>query len=218
MRNITPRTLTYLSIFLAIIVIIATVAIILFPNFFKKRDTQLEAKWDKNIFLQKLAIFINNAITPLSISIFYVIISIILIMGKQYRILWIWISSILLVSILFRSIKRITQRKRPSNAEIKFKDFSFPSWHTGAWFVFFLSIAIAITRLLNIQSYEWIFLVALICWAIVARSRRYIHVHRVSDVIIWSLLWIGCFILAYLFFFYFGDAIFQAIENVFFNL
>lgn len=46
-------------------------------------------------------------------------------------------------SIGFRAVKRITQRPRPQDAVLKFKDYSFPSGHTTAGFVFFLSLAMA---------------------------------------------------------------------------
>ena len=137
---------------------------------------------------------------------------------EEYRILGIGISSILSVSIAFWSLKRITQRTRPKDALIRFKDYSFPSWHTSAWFVFFLSFALALTWTLGIQHYEIIFILALLGWCTIARSRWYIKVHWLIDVVIWWFLWIWCFIFSYLLFLYFWDAIIHAVEQVFFSL
>ena len=81
---------------------------------------------------------------------------------EEYRILGIGISSIVTVSIAFWSLKRITQRPRPKDALIRFKDYSFPSGHTSAGFVFFLSFALALTWTLEIRCYEIVFLFALL--------------------------------------------------------
>ena len=215
---LTPKRLAYISIILAVIVFIMTVIVIVFPKWVDKWDQKFAFKGKEKKVLMHLAYFLNYAITPLSVSFFYLFMSVILLFNEEYRILGIGISSIITVSIAFWSLKRITQRPRPKEAKIHFKDFSFPSWHTWAWFVFFLSVALALTWMLEIRYYERVFLLALLWGSVVARSRWYIRVHWLSDVIIWWFLWIGCFIFSYLFFFYFWDALFQTIEEVFFSL
>ena len=51
-----------------------------------------------------------------------------------------------------------------------------------------------------------------------AWSRRYLKVHWLSDVVVGAVLGSGCFLFSYLLFFYFGDALIQALEQVFFSL
>jgi membrane-associated phospholipid phosphatase len=199
-------------------VLIATLCMIIFPDVINKSDKYFAFEWEYKPWLLKIAYFLNYAITPLTVSLFYIIMSWILAWYEEYRILWIGISSIASVSITFWSLKRITQRPRPKDALIRFKDYSFPSWHTSAGFVFFLSFALALTWTLDIRCYEIIFLFALLGWCIIAWSRRYIKVHWLIDVIIWGFLGIWCFIFSYLLFLYFWDAIFRAIEQVFFSL
>jgi membrane-associated phospholipid phosphatase len=191
---------------------------IIFPDAMNKSDKYFAFEWEYNKWLLKIAFFLNYAITPLTVSLFYIIMTWILAFYGEYRILWIGISSIVSVSIAFWSLKRITQRPRPKEALIRFKDYSFPSWHTSAGFVFFLSFALALTWTLDIKCYELAFLLALLGWCIIAWSRWYIKVHWLIDVIIWGFLGIWCFIFSYLLFLYFWDAIFNAIEQVFFSL
>ena len=216
--TLTPRQLAYISISLAVIVLIATLCMIIFPDAMNKSDKYFTFEWEYNKWLLKIAFFLNYAITPLTVSLFYIIMTWILAFYEEYRILGIGISSIVSVSIAFWSLKRITQRPRPKEALIRFKDYSFPSWHTSAWFVFFLSFALALTWTLDIKCYELVFFLALLGWCIIAWSRWYIKVHWLIDVIIWGFLWIWCFIFSYLLFLYFWDAIFNAIEQVFFSL
>jgi membrane-associated phospholipid phosphatase len=216
--NFTPKQLAYISISLATIVLIATICMIIFPKWIKKSDEYFAFKGEYNPWLLKIAYFLNYAITPLTVSLFYIIMAGILALNEEYKILWIGIFSIIIVAITFWSLKRITQRQRPKEALIHFNDYSFPSGHTSAWFVFFLSFALALTWTIDIKCYEFIFFLAILWWCLIAWSRRYIKVHWLTDVIIWAILWIWCFIFSYLLFLYFGDAIFQAIEHVFYSL
>ncbi len=216
--TLTPRQLAYISIAIAVIVLIATLCMIIFPDAMNKSDKYFSFEWSYNKWLLKIALFLNYAITPLTVSLFYIIMACILACYEEYRILGIGISSIVSVSIAFWSLKRITQRPRPKDALIRFKDYSFPSWHTSAGFVFFLSFALALTWTLEIQYYEIIFILALLGWCTIARSRWYIKVHWLIDVVIWWFLWIWCFIFSYLLFLYFWDAIIHAVEQVFFSL
>ena len=216
--TLTPRQLAYISIAIAVIVLIATLCMIIFPDAMNKSDKYFAFEWVYNKRLLKIALFLNYAITPLTVSLFYIIMACILACYEEYRILWIGISSIVSVSIAFWSLKRITQRPRPKDALIRFKDYSFPSGHTSAWFVFFLSFALALTWTLEIRCYEIVFFLALLGWSMIAWSRWYIKVHWLIDVIIWWFLGVWCFIFSYLLFFYFWDAIIRAIEQVFFSL
>ena len=216
--TLSPRQLAYISISLAFIVLIATLCMIIFPDAMNKSDKYFAFWWEYKPWLLKIAYFLNYAITPLTVSLFYIIMTWILAFYEEYRILGIGVSSIVSVSIAFWSLKRITQRPRPKEALIHFKDYSFPSWHTSAGFVFFLSFALALTWTLDIKYYEIIFLAALLGWCLIAWSRWYIKVHWLIDVIIWWFLGIWCFIFSYLLFFYFWDAIIHAVEQVFISL
>ncbi len=218
MLNFSPKQLTYMSIFLAIVVILATIGFLLFPKVITRCDQRFAFKGKESWWKTKLALFINYAITPTSVILFYGLIAIVLLFTMQRKILGIGVSSIGISTITFWSLKRITQRPRPELAKIRFQDYSFPSGHTTAGFVFFLSLALALAWILGIQSYEWLFVLALIGGGIIARSRRYLHVHWLSDILIGAALGCGCFLFSYLLFFYFGNAIFKAVEQVFFSL
>lgn len=218
MLNISPKQLSYMSIFLAIGVTLGTIGLLLFPKQITRCDQFFSFKGKESWWKNKLAFFINYAITPTTVALFYGIVALILLLTKQWRILGIGVSSILMGTIAFWSLKRITQRPRPELAKLQFKDYSFPSGHTTAGFVFFLSLALALSRIFRIYPYEWLFLLALIWGGIIGRSRRYLQVHWLSDILIGIALGCGCFLFSYLLFFYFGDAIFTAIEQVFFSL
>ena len=86
------------------------------------------------------------------------------------------------------------------------------------WYYSLLANSFFIVETLEFYDYEIVFFFALLGWCIIAWSRRYIKVHWLIDVIIWGFLGIWCFIFSYLLFLYFWDAIFRAIEQVFFSL
>ena len=127
MLNFTPKNLIYISISLGVIVLLTTLGIILFPKSFNSFDQFFAFKGKERKRKTGVALFINNAITPLSVSIFYLLIGAILLIMK-----------------------------------IHFKDFSFPSGHTTAGFIFFLSIAIAISWMIGLEYRETAFTLALI--------------------------------------------------------
>ena len=199
--KMTPKILAYLSIIIWTIVLSVTILMIIFPKLFLKIDERLQLKKSRTLWKERFALRINHAISPLTVSILGIV-----------------FCSMISASIGFRAVKRITQRPRPQDALLKFKDYSFPSGHTTAGFVFFLSLAMAWSWVLE-NHFAWIlYTLALIWWIIVWWSRWYIKVHWVTDIIIWSLLGCGCFIFSYLLFVHFGDAVIQAIEKVFFTL
>lgn len=218
MLNFTPKNLIYISISLGVIVLLTTLGIILFPRAFNSCDQLFAFKGKERKRKTRVALFINNAITLLSVSIFYLLIGAILLIMKEIRIFSIGLTSIIMGTIGFWTVKRITQRPRPEKAKIHFKDFSFPSGHTTAGFIFFLSIAISISWMIGLEYRETAFTLALIFWSIVGWSRWYLHVHWLSDVIIGALLGTGCFLFSYLLFFYFWNAVIHALEQVFFSL
>ncbi len=218
MLDLTPRQLTYLSIAMGIFVLLATVAMLLFPKQLTKRDCFFFRKSKDQNWKLQIARFINNAIMPLKVSLFYLIVGLFLLWLKEYRILGIGSFSLLIGVLAFWSLKRITQRPRPQEALIKFSDFSFPSGHTTASFTFLLSLALSLAWIFGASFREGLFLLAFVGGGIVARSRRYLKVHWLSDVLIGALLGSGCFLFSYLLFFYFGDALIQAVEQVFFSL
>jgi hypothetical protein len=162
MLNFTPKNLIYISISLGVIVLLTTLGIILFPKSFNSFDQFFAFKGKERKRKTGVALFINNAITPLSVSIFYLLIGAILLIMKEIRIFSIGLTSIVMGTIGFWTVKRITQRPRPEKAKIHFKDFSFPSGHTTAGFIFFLSIAIAISWMIGLEYRETAFTLALI--------------------------------------------------------
>lgn len=213
------KTLLYLSILCWVIVLLASVFMLLFPNFFLKLDKKISLNKERKNWLEQLALIINYGISVQTVCIFYFLIGILLIWMHEWHILGIGVSAMLIASVSFFSIKRITQRPRPHDALLHFRDYSFPSGHTTAWFVFFLSLALAGHWAFGLEEFAApLYILALICWGIVGRSRRYLKVHRVSDIIVGWFLGIGSFLFSYLFFFYFWEAIIRAIELVFFTL
>lgn len=138
---------------------------------------------------------------------------------QAWQVLGIGISAMLLASVLFFSIKRITQRNRPSTALLHFKDYSFPSGHTTVGFVFLLWVALIGNARWGEGIYSEItYGLALLGGTIVGWSRRYLNVHRVSDVLVGAFLGIGSFVFSYLFFFHFGEALISTLEMVYFSL
>ena len=117
MFDISAKKIIYLSITLGFFVLLATLGILLFPEAITKQDRRLARKKNDTPWKLQLSLFINHAITPLSVGIFYLLMSGILIWSKELRIFGIGVSSILVASIAFRSVKRITQRPRPEKAK-----------------------------------------------------------------------------------------------------
>lgn len=212
------KTLAYLSLIFAAFVLIMVLGMIVFPNFFTQRDRKFAFKWKLNPHAENFARWISHSISTKNVCIFYLIISILLIIGNQRKTFAVAVSSMIIASASFRSIKRITQRPRPQEATLHFKDYSFPSGHTTAGFVFFLSLVLALDRIFIFSIPQFWYYLALTGGMIVGRSRRYLKVHWLSDIITGAFLWCGCFIFSYLFFYHFEQAIFTALERVFFSL
>lgn len=215
---LSPRFLTYFSLWLAGILSVMTIVLLTFPEFFAKRDQKHQLKQKRNPKLEKFALFISHAIAMETVGIAYSTLTFLFMCYGLWRMLGIALSSMLLSSLIFRALKRITQRSRPQDALLKLKDFSFPSGHTTAGFVIFLTIAMILSPI--VPSSWLIFLViwALGCGAVVGRSRRYLKVHRITDILAGAVLGTGSFIAAYLFFLYFGDPIVTVLERVFNSL
>ena len=72
------------------------------------------------------------------------------------------LSSMLLSCIVFRALKRITQRARPQDALLTLSDYSFPSGHTTAGFVIFLTIAMILSSLFSPTRVPWLYISALV--------------------------------------------------------
>lgn len=216
---LSPRFLAYLSMITTLLVITLTIGMILFPNFFARIDEKFAFTQERQSPREQIALWINHAISVKSVCIFYALISIVLFLSGEWHILGICVTSMIMASLWFWSIKRITQRQRPLAGKLRFKDYSFPSGHTSAGIVFFLSLALALDWLVIGHSWAWIgYGLALAATLVVWWSRWYLKVHWMSDIWVGGLLGLGCFLMAYLFFFYFGDAIFEAVIKVFFSL
>lgn len=204
MLDLSPKHLTYLSLCCGALVFFATIALLFFPKLFDRFDQKRAFKKQRKAGLTALALFINDRISVKTVCVFYFLVGLILLFLHKWHILGIVGGSMLLASMLFFSIKRITQRPRPEQAFLKFKDYSFPSGHTTAGFVFFLSCALALHWTLELNwGLELLYLLALGAGAVVGRSRWYLSVHRVSDILVGGMLGSGTFVLLYLLFFYF---------------
>lgn len=160
MLELTPKQLIYLSIAMGVFVLLATIAMLLFSKQLTKRDRLFFRKSKDQNWKLQIARFINNAITPLKVSLFYFLVGVLLFMLKEYRILGIGSFSLLIGVLAFRSVKRITQRPRPQEALIQFPDFSFPSGHTTASFTFLLSLALSLAWIFGAAFREGLFLLA----------------------------------------------------------
>lgn len=210
-----PKLLTYLSLWLAGILTVMTIILLTFPEFFAKRDQNHQLKKKRTPFLEKVALVISHAIVMETIGISYSLLTFVLVYYGQWKLLGIALSSIVVSSLIFWGLKRITQRMRPSDALLQLSDYSFPSGHTTAWFVICLTLAAILSIFLPVFLKPMLYTCALGVGAIVGRSRRYLKVHRISDIIAGAVLGIGSFIAACLFFLYFGDALITAVEIVF---
>lgn len=141
----TPKFLAYLSIGMAIIVFLLTLGVIIFPKVFNKLDRRLIAGNINNTKKDRLAFWIDRSINWKSVALLYIVLSLLLLFSGQIKHLGVVSVSILSGSIGFWSLKRITQRKRPSDARVQYKDYSFPSGHTTTGVVILLTFAYLIS-------------------------------------------------------------------------
>ena len=215
---LSPRLLTYFSLWLAGILSIMTIILLTFPEFFAKRDKKHQLLKKRNFMWEELALFISHAIAMETVGIAYSSLTFLFMCYGLWRMLGIALSSMLLSCIVFRALKRITQRARPQDALLTLSDYSFPSGHTTAGFVIFLTIAMILSSFFFPIRVPWLYIGALVLWGVVGRSRRYLKVHRITDIFAGAVLWIGSFLAAYLFFLYFGDPIVTTLEHVFNSL
>lgn len=109
-----------------------TIILLTFPEFFAKRDQNHQLKKKRTPFLEKVALVISHAIAMETIGISYSLLTFVLVYYGQWKLLGIALSSIVVSSLIFWGLKRITQRMRPSDALLQLSDYSFPSGHTSA--------------------------------------------------------------------------------------
>lgn len=217
-QMLSPRVIIYISLVLAGLLVLMTVFFLVAPELFSVLDHKYQLQKKRKAWPESLAIFLNDAISTETVGIWYSLLTFLLVVLGEWQVLGIALASILTSSLIFFSLKRITQRPRPTDAKIQLFDYSFPSGHTTAGFVMMLSLALVISQF--VSEFWWVVLY-LLAWGVgllVGRSRRYLKVHWITDIIAGMVLGIWCFLSAYLFFFYFGDAIIGAIEFVFTRL
>ncbi len=216
---LTPKLLANISIIMAIIVLILSIGVIIFPKTFREFDLKLVANNTNSAFKDRIAFWIDRSISWKPITLLYLVWGVFLVILDKITAFGVIGISILSGSLGFWAIKRITQRKRPADARVHYTDYSFPSGHTTTGVIILLSFAYFLTLLIDQTLWAWIFYsLALLGGAVVGRSRRYLKAHRVSDVITARLLGIGFFIFSYLLILYFGDAILESVMQVFFSL
>lgn len=161
---ISAKMLVYLCLLCAVLVLTATLFMLLFPKAFLRFDQKLAFKKKRKNWLEQLALIINYGISVQTVCIFYLLIGILLLWMHEWHILGIGVSAMLIASIAFFSLKRITQRARPHDALLHFHDYSFPSGHTTAGVVFFLSLALAGHWAFGLEEFAaLLYILALIC-------------------------------------------------------
>ncbi len=104
----TPKILAYLSIIIWTIVLSVTILMIIFPKLFLKIDERLQLKKPRTPWKERFALRINHAISPLTVSIFYAIIGVILALAGQRHILGIVFCSMISASIGFRAVSSLS--------------------------------------------------------------------------------------------------------------
>lgn len=215
---LSPRILSLISIVFALVLWVMICLLLTMPEWFSSPDFRYQLKTKRKPWLERFALFLSDAIAIETLGVGYSLLTVILLLLGEWKLLGIALTSIVFSSILFFSLKRITQRSRPTDALIQLSDYSFPSGHTSAGFVMCLTIGFFLARNLDGREAAIIWAFALLAGMIVGWSRRYLKVHRISDIIAGAVLGMGSFLASYLFFFYYGDAIISAIERVFMAL
>lgn len=181
-----------------IISLLLILGALFFEWLYHKIDTEMKYEGKGKKFLDRIAIFIDKNINHTTGIIWYLLWATLLWYLDTPQLLIIWAISMLAIYIFVWLLKWVSKKKRPSDARFTLKDFSFPSGHTALATTGFLNFALFIS-IFGAEKYWHIlvfFGVASIGGMIVGRSRRYLRVHRISDVLVGLLLGGFCFLLA----------------------
>lgn len=170
-------------------------------DFFKKTDNII-LRWINGKLRNKAFDKIMPIITSIgNLGIVWIIISVLLITKKDYRVLGqMIITSLIITTIIGEGIiKNIVKRKRPFYGEndkelliTKPITYSFPSGHTASSF----AVATVFIKTDNAASFEIVLLASLIAF-----SRVYLGVHYPSDVIGGGIIGAICGVITFLLFF-----------------
>ncbi len=167
-----------------------------FENYYHKIDIKMECHWKHKKFLDYIAIFIEKSINPISGVIWYILWGAILWKLWYINILSVWLISSVIIYIIVSLLKLLSKKQRPKDAKFKLYDFSFPSGHTAIATTGFLNLALFISHYMHHTGLILgIFFWAIVWGSIVGRSRLYLKVHRISDVLVGLLLGIFCFLI-----------------------
>ncbi len=163
-----------------------------------KIDKKTKYQGSRNKFFETIASIIDKSINHITWIIGFIIRGTLLRKYFNQQILFIWIISIIVVYIIVNIIKILSKKQRPSDAKYMHNDFSFPSGHTAFSTTGFLNIALAIGSLFSLPYLtSTLFFLAILWGGIVGRSRRYLKIHRISDIITGRTLGTFCFLLSY---------------------
>ncbi len=168
-----------------------------FENYYHKIDITMKCRWKNKKILDWIAFFIDRSINHISGTIWYILWWIILWSLWYFSILSVWLISSIIVYIMVGILKLLSKKQRPKDARFRLYDFSFPSGHTAIATTWFLNLALFISRYVDHTG----ILLSVFFWAIlwgivVGRSRLYLKVHWISDVLVGLLLGIFCFLIS----------------------
>jgi len=145
--------------------------------------------------LIKFFLFLNFFWEIKVIFLFFVLISIYLVYKRKLnKVIWLWISLIVILLIVFLT-KNIIARHRPELAVYEINWYSFPSIHSALLVGFYWFIVLYFIK--NTNSWNkrvnflivWIFIVIIVSFA-----RLYLDVNYLSDILWWylvGLIWLS---------------------------
>ena len=113
---LTPKLLANISIIMAILVLILSIGVIIFPKAFREFDLKLVANNTNSAFKDRIAFWIDRSISWKPITLLYLVWGVFLVILDKVTAFGVIGISILSGALGFWALKRITQRKRPADA------------------------------------------------------------------------------------------------------
>ncbi len=168
-----------------------------FESLYHKIDVEMKYTGNGKKFLDYLAIGIDKGINYVTGAIGYVVWWILLWQLGYDKLFWVWVTSMLSIFGIVNFLKRLSKKQRPSDAKFTLKDYSFPSWHTALATTGLLNLSLLISVFVPdiLRIFEFFFM-AVLAGGFVGRSRRYLKVHWISDVLVGLLLGVFCFLVS----------------------